>query len=98
MNMQMKQDHLNLICDHIKNKLEDFKKTYAAEVVKSGSQEQVETCKASLQENLRPYEQQIMHIVYTMFKLNEESQDQATEADDTSFTDDLIDYDAITES
>ena len=41
-----------------------------------------------------------MHIVYTMFKLNEVKVDQdlATDVDDNSVTDDpIIDYEAINE-
>ena len=44
----MKQESLNLICTHIKDKLVEFKKSYSDEIVKSESQKDIDECKAAL--------------------------------------------------
>lgn len=82
---------LELVCTHLQTKLIEFKQEYAAEIVLSKSQEESEKCVTKLQEQIKPYEHQIMHIVSQMFKLEKSDEDQEEEdsfgSDDDEETD-----------
>lgn len=76
MSNAMKRDQLNLVCMHLKTKLIELKKGFAKEVVECKTQEEMGQVEATLQEKIRPYEQQIMHIVCTVIKLTKDEDDR----------------------
>ena len=84
MPLKMKQDSLNIVCTHLQAKLIQFKETYGKDVLEAKSLEDTDRLQKNLQEQLKPYEQQIMHIVSQMFKLEEPEVDDAD-----SFTSDI---------
>lgn len=89
MSNEMKRDQLNLVCMHLKTKLIEMKKDFAKDVVECKTQEEMGKVETTLQENIRPYEQQIMHIVCAVIKLtkDEDHDSLVDEEDDLEGTD-----------
>lgn len=84
LDLSLKKQKLTSVCMHINVKLKQFKDEYSEAMANCKSKADFEAARNDILEQIRPYEQQILHIVYTLFKLIEEGkllQDQADEAD-----------------
>lgn len=73
MDNAMKKDQLGLVCMHLKSRLIEFKKEYGLTIIKCEKIEDTEKVEGKLLDQIRPYEQQIMHIVYHIIQLDDET-------------------------
>ena len=69
MNKQMKRDTLNIACVHLKEKLVDYKKEYSQNICQCTSLDEIYQLESKLCDQIKPYEQQIIHLVDQMITL-----------------------------
>lgn len=94
MNPQMKIDTINIACLHLKEKLIGFKKAYSQDIGKCKSPAEVTARQAKLADQIKSYDQQVIHLVCQMILLGKQKDqlDDASRVDDDA---DIIDHSAM---
>lgn len=97
LNLSLKKEKLTSVCMHINVKLKQFKEAYSESMSSVKSKADFEAAQNEILEQIRPYEQQILHIVYTLFKLIEEEkmieqgeQDSLNQIDEEADSEDRV--------
>jgi hypothetical protein len=79
----MRKNYLETVCTLLNTKMIEFKQEYAQKILNCKKMDDFYQLLEKLQENIRPYESQIMHVVQQLFAINEEMLEGGRIADDT---------------
>lgn len=88
---QTVKENLTIVSTHLNNLLIGFKSEYSSKVVDCKDEKDLEDIQTHLEEQIKPYEHQVLYLVHSVFKFDQRSElDNEADEKDGDSSDDSI--------